>query len=143
MADERVVSVKLEQIEQYHGELADKRRTLSRTALFENTTEQRAVERMFENVVQACSDLAKHVAASEFGWEGHSSKAAIRVLVREGVIDEGTGDTLVAAVGFRNVLAHEYGTIDYAEVYEILQTGLDVYDAYSRQLAQWIQDHAG
>ena len=143
MADERVVSVKLEQIEQYHGELADKRRTLSRTDLFENTTEQRAVERMFENVIQACSDLAKHVAAADFGWEGHSSKEAIRVLEREGVIDEETGDTIVAAVGFRNVLAHEYGQVDYAEVYEILQTGLDVYDAYSRQLAQWIRDHSG
>ncbi|WP_380681476.1 type VII toxin-antitoxin system HepT family RNase toxin [Salinigranum sp. GCM10025319] len=141
MVDERVVSVKLEQIEQYHGELTEKRETLSRRELLSNTTEQRAVERMFENAIQACADLAQHVATREFGFDGTTSKDAIRVLHREGVIDEETADTLVAAIGFRNVLAHEYGRIDYEEVYETLRTGLGVYDTYSQQIARWVREH--
>lgn len=52
MADERVVSTKLEQIEQYHGELKEKQQSLTRAELLTNTTEQRAVERMFENAIQ-------------------------------------------------------------------------------------------
>lgn len=140
MADKRVVSVKLEQIEQYHGELAEKRETLSRKGFLQNTTEQRAVERMFENVIQACSDLAQHVATHDFGYEGNTAKEAVRVLHREGVLNEETMTTLVAAIGFRNVLAHEYGHIDPEEVYETLQTGLSVYDAYSRQIATWVRD---
>lgn len=67
-------------------------------------------------------------------------KGAIRVLGREDVIDEETVNTLVAAVGFRNVLAHEYGKVDYAEVYETLQTGLEVYDSFSHQIALWVRD---
>lgn len=59
------------------------------------------------------------------------------MLSREGVIDEETANTLVAAIGFRNVLAHEYGQVNNEEVYEILQTGLSVYDTYSQQIAQW------
>lgn len=47
----------------------------------------------------------------------------------------------MAAVGFRNVLAHEYGNVDYVEVYENPQTGLEVYDAFSRQVAKWVRDH--
>ena len=140
MADERVVSVKLEQIEQFHGELRDKRESLSRDEFLESTTEQRAVERMFENTIQACSDLANHIATEDFDFNGSSSKEAIRVLSQEDVIDERTMTTLVAAVGFRNVLAHEYGHVDPGEVYETLQTGLGVYDAYSRQIAQWFRD---
>lgn len=140
MVDERVVSVKLEQIEQYHGELAEKRDTLSRAEFLQNTTEQRAVERMFENAIQACSDLAQHIAAQEFDFDGNTAKGAVRVLQREGVIDEETTTTLVAAVGFRNVLAHEYGRVDTAEVYETLQTGLAVYDTYSQQVARWVRD---
>lgn len=140
MADERVVSKKLERIEQYHGELKTKQRSLSRSELLRDTTEQRAVERMFENAIQACSDLAQHIATQEFGFEGDTAKGAIRVLGRENVIDEETTNTLVAAVGFRNVLAHEYGRIDYAEVYETLQTGLEVYDTYSQQIARWFRD---
>jgi uncharacterized protein YutE (UPF0331/DUF86 family) len=97
---------------------------------------------MFENAIQACADLAKHVAATDFDFDGDTSREAIRILGREGVIDEETADALVAAVGFRNVLAHQYGNVDYDEVYENLQTGLDVYDAFSRQVAQWIRERA-
>jgi len=140
VADKRVVSVKLEQIEQYHGELKEKQETLSREGFLQSTTEQRAVERMFENAIQACSDLAQNVATREFGFDGSTAKGAIRVLRREGVIDDETATTLVAAVGFRNVLAHEYGRVDIGEVYETLQTGLGVYDSYSRQIARWIRD---
>lgn len=140
MVDERVVSVKLGQIEQYHGELKAKQETLSRSEFLSSTTEQRAVERMFENAIQACADLAQHIATREFGFDGTTSKDAIRVLSREKIIDEETAKTLVAAIGFRNVLAHEYGHVDYEEVYETLQTSLSVYDRYSQQVAQWVTE---
>jgi uncharacterized protein YutE (UPF0331/DUF86 family) len=140
VVDERVVSVKLEQIEQYHGELKAKQETLSRGEFLLSTTEQRAVERMFENAIQACADLAQHIATREFGFDGTTSKDAIRVLSREKIIDEETAKTLVAAIGFRNVLAHEYGHVDYEEVYETLQTSLSVYDTYSQQVAQWVTE---
>ncbi|MDG5820647.1 DUF86 domain-containing protein [Natronococcus sp. A-GB7] len=141
MADERVVSIKPEQIEQYHGELREKQETLSRNDLLTDTTEQRAVERMFENAIQACADLARHIASHDFDFEGNTSKGAIRVFGDEGDIDEQTMNTLVAAVGFRNVLAHEYGRVDYSEVYETLQSGLKIYDTYSQQVAQWIRNN--
>ena len=139
MVDERVVARKLEAIEQYHDELSEKQETLSRSEFLQSTTEQRAVERMFENAIQACSDLAQHIATRAFDYEGSTAKEAVRVLYRENVIDEETMDTLVSAIGFRNVLAHEYGRVDTEEVYETLQTGLDVYDAFSQQVAQWVQ----
>lgn len=113
MGDERVVATKLEQIEQYHSELQAKQESLSRKQLLSHTTEQRAVERMFENVIQACSDLAQHVATHDFHFDGSGAKEAVRVLGREGVIDEETMRTLVSAIGFRNILAHEYGRVDY------------------------------
>jgi uncharacterized protein YutE (UPF0331/DUF86 family) len=140
VVDERVVSIKLEQIEQYHGELKEKQETLSKSEFLQSTTEQRAVERMFENAIQACSDLAQHIATRAFDYDGTTAKEAVRVLHQEGVIDEQTMTTLVSAIGFRNILAHEYGHIDAAEVYETLQTGLTVYNTYSQQIAQWVQD---
>ncbi|WP_436929039.1 type VII toxin-antitoxin system HepT family RNase toxin [Halosimplex halobium] len=140
MADERIVSTKLEQIEQYHGELKEKQQTLSRDEFLRDTTEQRAVERMFENAIQASSDLAQHIATQDFDFDGTTAKGAVQTLHREGVVDEETATTLVAAVGFRNVLAHQYGHVDHAEVYETLQTGLTVYDSFSRQVARWFRD---
>ncbi len=141
MADERVVAIKLEQIEQYYGELAAKQAALSRSEFLRSTTQQRAVERMFENAIQACSDLAQHVATRDFGYDGNTAKEAVRVLHRNGVLDDKTMSTLVAAIGFRNVLAHEYGHVDPETVYDTLQTGLGVYDTYSQQVAEWVRDH--
>lgn len=140
MADARIVSKKLEQVDQFHGELMAKKRSLSRDAFLTDVTEQRAVERMFENVILATADLAKHIASTDFEYQGDESKEAIRILHREDLLDEETADTLVSAVGFRNVLAHEYGAVDYDIVFDILQTELDVYDQFSQQIARWFQN---
>ena len=72
MADAAVVGTKLEQIEQYHGELRAKQ-DLARDTFLEDVTEQRAVERMFENAIQACIDLSKHIASTDFEYEGNTS----------------------------------------------------------------------
>lgn len=109
MADPDVVATKLRQIEQCHGKLREKQQ-LSKESFAGDVTQRRAVERMFQNAIQACIDLAAHVARADFGYERGGSKAAVRVLVAEGIIDEQTADTLTDAVGFRNVLAHQYGS---------------------------------
>ncbi|CCC41203.1 DUF86 family protein [Haloquadratum walsbyi C23] len=91
----------LEQIEQYYNELKTKRETLPRQEFLSSITEQRAVERMFEDAIQACVDLVQHIASREFGFGVRISKGAIRILDREEVTTEETADTLVAAIGFR------------------------------------------
>lgn len=141
MADAHVVSTKLEQIEQYHGELLSKQQ-LSKEAFLHDITERRAVERMFEILIQACADLAKHIASQDFEYAGDSSKGAIEVLTEHGVLDEATGSTLVTAIGFRNILSHEYGQVDAELVYEYLQDELAVYDRFSQQVAAWFEDQA-
>jgi uncharacterized protein YutE (UPF0331/DUF86 family) len=97
---------------------------------------------MFENAIQACADLTQHVATHEFSYDGSTAKEAVRILSHEGIIDEQTRTTLVATVGFRNILAHEYGHVDAEKVYDTLQTGLTVYDTYSQQMAMWAREHA-
>jgi uncharacterized protein YutE (UPF0331/DUF86 family) len=96
---------------------------------------------MFENAIQACADLSQHIATRDFDFQGNTAKGTVRVLGREGVIDEQTMQTLIAAIGFRNVLAHEYGHIQYPEVYETLQTELAVYGAFSQQVATWFKQN--
>jgi len=139
VADPDVVATKLRLIEQYHGELREKQ-TLSKGSFLDNVTEQRAVERMFQNVIQACIDLATHVASTAFEHERDGSRAAIHVLVEEDVLEPGTAETLSDAVGFRNVLAHQYGAVRPEQVYTYLQTELGVYEEFSRQVASWFED---
>jgi uncharacterized protein YutE (UPF0331/DUF86 family) len=139
MADAEVVATKLERIEQYHGELSDKQ-SLPKETFLTNVTQQRAVERMFENAIQACIDLAKHVATEDFDYEGNKSKEAVIILEDNDVIDSETAARLTDAVGFRNILAHEYGEVRQVQVYNYLQNELDVYEAFSQQVATWFRE---
>jgi uncharacterized protein YutE (UPF0331/DUF86 family) len=123
VADPAVVATKLQQIEQHYGELREKQ-AVSRERFLADVTERRAVERMFENAIQACIDLAKHVATTALGYEGDSSKESMEVLWEHNVISDETATTMTTAVGFRNVLAHEYGTVDPERVYTYLPDGI-------------------
>lgn len=139
MADAEVVSKKLEQIEQYHGELQAKQ-SLSKQTFLSDVTERRAVERMFENAIQACTDLAKHIATTDFGYQGDASKEAVEILGDNDVIDAETMSTLTDATGFRNILAHEYGDVNPEQVFTYLQNELALYEDFSQQVAAWFTD---
>lgn len=136
MVDTAVVSRKLSQIEQYYSELQAKQ-DLSKETFLGEVTERRAVERMFENAIQACIDLSKHIATEAFGYTSDESREAVEILGEHDVLDDGTVATMTDAVGFRNILAHEYGDVNPGLVYDYLQNELELYAEFSRQIAIW------
>jgi uncharacterized protein YutE (UPF0331/DUF86 family) len=70
------------------------------------------VKYQFITAIEACIDIAQHMCASE-GWGPPDTNAdAIRLLSRHGVVDAALADQLRSAVGFRNVLVHDYVDVD-------------------------------
>ncbi len=71
-----------------------------------------AIKYLFVSSIEACIDVAQHIASSEQYPAPDTNAAAIRLLARRGVIDEGLAESLARAVGFRNVLVHQYAEVD-------------------------------
>lgn len=72
----------------------------------------RGVKYALVNAIEACIDLAQHVCSSE-GWGPPRDNAeAMLVLGRHGVLEPDLAERMRAAVGFRNVLVHQYGDVD-------------------------------
>lgn len=72
------------------------------------------------NAIEACIDIAHHLCSSE-GWGPPDTNAeAMRVLGRNGVLSPGLADEMAAAVGFRDVLVHQYADVDHAITVERL-----------------------
>jgi uncharacterized protein YutE (UPF0331/DUF86 family) len=93
-----------------------------------------AVKYLFVVAIEASTDVAQHLCASE-GWGPPSTNAdAMRVLARHGVIDEVLGDQLARAVGFRNVLVHQYAEVDDDRVVAMLDRLGDL-DAFAAAVA--------
>ena len=61
---------------------------------------------------------------------------AFRLLQRAGVLDAGLADRLVRAAGFRNIVAHAYGTLDLQRVHEAATNGPGDLRAFMSSMAR-------
>ena len=98
---------------------------------------RRGVKYTFVTAIEACVDVAQHVCASE-GWGPPADNAdAVRLLGDHGVITRDLAASLRRAVGFRNVLVHEYVRVDDAVVDARLADLSDLED-FVRSVSAWV-----
>lgn len=140
MVNEEIVVDKLRYINEYTNDLKQMR-GLSKDEYVADVIVQRAVERTFLNLIQACIDLAQHIRATEELSPKGTAKKEIEALGTEAILTTETQEKMEEAVGFRNVLAHRYGDIDHDVVYEVLHTELEWFERFQREIAQWLQQN--
>jgi uncharacterized protein YutE (UPF0331/DUF86 family) len=81
-------------------------------ALTDDARGLRAVKYSFVTAIEAAIDVAQHLCASE-QWGAPSTNAeAFAILARHRVVGDDLARRLGSAVGFRNVLVHEYIAVD-------------------------------
>lgn len=72
----------------------------------------RGVKYSFVTVIEAAIDLAQHLCATS-GWGPPSDNGdALRLLGEHDVLATDLADSMRRAVGFRNVLVHDYADVD-------------------------------
>jgi uncharacterized protein YutE (UPF0331/DUF86 family) len=101
----------------------------------------RGVKYAFITAIEAGIDVAQHVCSSE-GWGPPRDNAdAMLVLGRHGVLEPDLAERMRAAVGFRNVLVHQYGDVDDDIVQERL-VDLGDLDAFAAQVVLFLDSPA-
>jgi uncharacterized protein YutE (UPF0331/DUF86 family) len=92
--------------------------------------------------VQEAIALATHWLADE-GWQVPQSHGdAFTALAAHDVIDATLASRLRAAAGLRNLIAHQYGVIDFRRIFEIAAGELDDLVRFCQQLAERVEsDH--
>lgn len=95
------------------------------------------VKYLLITAVEACVDVAQHIGSSE-GFPAPDSNAdAIRAMGERGVLTPELAASLARAVGFRNVLVHQYTTVDDTIVLGALDR-LDDFDLFVTQASSWV-----
>lgn len=103
----------------------------------EDTMWLRGVKYTFVTAIEACVDVAQHVCSAE-GWGPPSDNGdAIRLLGEHSVLPRELAASLRRAVGFRNVLVHEYVTVSDDIVVARLQDLTDLL-AFVRHVTTWL-----
>lgn len=114
------------------------KQSLTKDAYLADRTAQDVVERRFETTIQACIDIASQILTVEDESVPEVYADRMRALVDSGVLSVELGEQMAATAGFRNILAHRYGTtIDDELVYESLQD-LDRFREYLTAVREYL-----
>ena len=86
--------------------------------------------------IQECMDLAAHWVA-DAGWGSpDDAGSTFDVLAERGAVDRSVADTLRAAAGLRNRIAHGYAMLDYARVQDEARAGIPALRAFLEAVAR-------
>ena len=87
-----------------------------------------------QTAVQNCIDIAAHIISEEsFGVPG-STTEMLYVLEKNGYLENDLTQKMVKAVGFRNLIVHEYGKIELEQAYEIAQNDINDLNEYLKAI---------
>jgi uncharacterized protein YutE (UPF0331/DUF86 family) len=120
-ADPAVLDAKLRELSRRLKRLEAKR-PASAKALAADEDLQDIVARNLEVAIQNCMDIALHLCSAR-GVVPATSAQAFAVLAEHALLDRTLAQKLQRAVGFRNVLVHDYTDIDWKIVLQVLRTG--------------------
>ena len=85
--------------------------------------------------IQSCLDLAAHWLA-DAGWDMPGAYADVfTTLARHAVIPDALAARRAAAAAFRNLVAHQYGVLDWRRVYALAASELGDLDVFCGTLA--------
>lgn len=92
----------------------------------------------FVTTIEGVVNVAQHLCASE-GWgPPRDNGDAVRLLGRHGVLDAGLAEEVARAVGFRNLLVHQYADVDDDRVVGQLDHLGDL-DAFVASVSTWVR----
>ena len=104
--------------------------TLSEAEFLASSTEQHAVERELQIVIEACLDIGHHVISREGLRRPADYREVFEVLREAGIIGTDLGRRLEEMASFRNRLVHGYLDIEPGRLYEIARKQLGDVEAF-------------
>ncbi len=100
-------------------------------------------ERLFEMAAQAMIDIASHIVAGLGAAKAENFGELADILVKEGVVRPALNPALHGIFAMRNILVHEYLTVDRGRFYDEARAGLEDIEAFCQDVAAWMRRETG
>lgn len=99
-----------------------------------------SAERFLHLAIEAVFDMGNHCLAGLGLRPPDQYGDILPALAKAGVIQRETADSLFSLAGFRNVLVHDYLTLNHEQVHAFLNTRLDSIRSFARDVSEWLQN---
>ena len=137
MVDRELVLRKLAELELYLRQVSEFRKiTVEQYA--RDWKAQRIIERTLQMAIEVCADVANHVISDRRLKIPSTYAEAFEILAQAELLDARLRTAMVRMTGFRNVLVHEYASVDPEIVVGILRDHLVDLQRYAAAAAKWV-----
>ncbi len=111
---------------------------VSADRLSDDRLARHAIERILTQLVDLAVAINGHVASVYLGRGPADYRESFELAAKAGAISTDLARELAPSVGLRNVLTHEYATIDLGIVASSVPLALDRYRRYAGQIARFL-----
>jgi len=124
LIDKDVILNKANKVD-YHLRRIKEKRVVSLEEFLADLDCQESILFNLQMAVQNCIDMAAHIISEEELGIAGSTDEMFYILQENRYLSPELTENMVAAVGFRNLVVHEYGNIDLRQVYQIAHQEID------------------
>ncbi len=120
MVIREVLYRKISAAERHLGRIREKQ-VVGLAEFLEDLDRQESLLFNLQMAIQNCIDIASHIVNEEGLGIAGSINELFYLLEERRILDRDLTERMVRAVGFRNLLVHEYGKVDLDIVYRVAQ----------------------
>lgn len=131
MIDENLVLAKAGRLEDHLRRIQEKR-SVKLDEFLADLDRQESILFNLQMAIQNCIDIAAHIISDEELGVAGSTNEMFYMLQENGYLTPEMTEKMVAEVGFRNLIVHEYGNVDLKRVYQIAQQNIEDLETYIR-----------
>jgi uncharacterized protein YutE (UPF0331/DUF86 family) len=143
MIDRETLCRRLHAIEAYTAELERLAQTIPRSAFDSELSNQWMVEHGLQLAIECVLDISSHLVAGEQLGTPESYRQVIELLGEGGILPAEFVNRVRGMPGFRNILVHDYLSVDTAVVWDLLQHGPAQFREFIRHIAAHIRTLPG
>lgn len=129
MVDSDLILAKSSSVKRHLNRVIEKRHTDLQTFL-QDIDRQESILFNLQMAIQNCIDIAAHIVSEEGLGVPGSTNEMFYLLEENGYLNNELSEKMVKAVGFRNLIVHEYGKIDLEQVFEVAQEDIKDLNEY-------------
>ena len=137
MVDKLLIGRKIAQIDTYLKQIGEFSR-ISPVQYKNNWKTQRIVERTLHILIEVCIDIANHIISDQDMRVPTGYADTFKVLMEGKVIGKKLCETLQNMAKFRNIVVHQYETIDSTIVVSILHRNLRDFEKYKKAIIKYL-----
>jgi uncharacterized protein YutE (UPF0331/DUF86 family) len=93
-----------------------------------------------QRAIQISVDIAAHIVSEIDSTVPATMAQSFEILYEQKVISSQVAERMKKSIGFRNIAVHEYTSLDWEVVYNVVTTRLHDFRDYASEIVIWLRD---